>query len=110
MKQLFELLTDRYRASLKLLSPDKYSEDRRSQTCYPVYNLNVGSGNDPLTKNTALTTCHREIGATKRREPSRQYCSNEESPDCSNEESPAECRDFLIVEFGQAASREGEWA
>ncbi len=30
MKQLFKLLKDRYRASLTLLSPDKYSEDRRS--------------------------------------------------------------------------------
>lgn len=43
MKQLFELLKDRYRASLKLSPPAKYSEDRRSQACYSVYNLNVGS-------------------------------------------------------------------
>jgi hypothetical protein len=43
MKQLFELLEDRYRASLKLSPPAKYSEDRRSQACYSVYNWNIGS-------------------------------------------------------------------
>jgi hypothetical protein len=43
MKQLFELLKDRYRASLKLSPPAKYSEDRRSQACYSVYNWNIGS-------------------------------------------------------------------
>jgi hypothetical protein len=43
MKQLFELLNDRYRAWLKPSSPDKYSEDRRLQACDPVYKTNEGN-------------------------------------------------------------------